>query len=196
MTSPVASMSSSRWSRMWDALAREDKRSLAGMAGFIVVLHVVGFGVLALVVPRHFDLGSTGIFGIGVGILAYTLGMRHAFDADHIAAVDNTTRKLIADGDRCRSGSGSPSATRRSCSGWRSCCPSASRPWRGRARTTPRDCTRSPGSSAPRCPGSSCGSSGSSTSSSCSTSSVSSGACAPGTTATPNWRTTSTAAAS
>ena len=78
---------------------RADRRSLWGMAGFIVLLHVVGFGVLfALVVPQHFDLGATGVFGVGVGVLAYTLGMRHAFDADHIAAVDNTTRKLLADG--------------------------------------------------------------------------------------------------
>ena len=101
MTSNVVSASPSRWSRMWGALTREDKRSLAGMAGFILLLHVVGFGVLVtLVVPRHFDLGSTGIFGVGVGVLAYTLGMRHAFDADHIAAVDNTTRKLMADGGR------------------------------------------------------------------------------------------------
>jgi high-affinity nickel-transport protein len=69
------------------------------MAAFIALLHVVGFGVLFwLVVPAHFDLGgTTGVFGVGIGILAYTLGMRHAFDADHIAAVDNTTRKLMAD---------------------------------------------------------------------------------------------------
>jgi high-affinity nickel-transport protein len=33
-------------------------------------------------------------------VLAYTFGLRHAFDADHIAAVDNTTRKLMADADR------------------------------------------------------------------------------------------------
>jgi high-affinity nickel-transport protein len=86
---------------MWGALNGQDKRSLAGMFGFIALLHVIGFGVLlTLVIPRHFDLGATGIFGIGVGILAYTLGMRHAFDADHIAAVDNTTRKLMADGGR------------------------------------------------------------------------------------------------
>ena len=99
MTSSVTS--TSRWSRMWGSLTGEDKRSLAGMAGFILLLHVVGIGVLlTLVVPRHFDLGSTGIFGVGVGVLAYTLGMRHAFDADHIAAVDNTTRKLMADGGR------------------------------------------------------------------------------------------------
>ena len=101
MTSSVTPASSSRWSRMWGALTGEDKRSLAGMGAFILLLHVIGFGVLlTLVVPQHFDLGSTGIFGIGVGVLAYTLGMRHAFDADHIAAVDNTTRKLMADGGR------------------------------------------------------------------------------------------------
>ena len=39
-------------------------------------------------------------FGIGTGMLAYTLGLRHAFDADHISAIDNTTRKLMAEGQR------------------------------------------------------------------------------------------------
>ena len=39
------------------------------------------------------------MFGVGLGITAYTLGMRHAFD-DHIAAIDNTTRKLMTDGQR------------------------------------------------------------------------------------------------
>ena len=45
-------------------------------------------------------LGKTGVFGVGLGITAYTLGLRHAFDADHISAIDNTTRKLMADGKR------------------------------------------------------------------------------------------------
>jgi high-affinity nickel-transport protein len=81
------------------SLTRADKTSLAGMYGFIVLLHVVGFVVLlALVVPYDYNLGGDHpVFTIGVGVLAYTLGLRHAFDADHIAAVDNTTRKLIAD---------------------------------------------------------------------------------------------------
>lgn len=81
------------------SLTRGDRRSLAGMAGFIVLLHVVGFGVLfGLVIPKHFHLGgSHPVFNVGVGVLAYTFGLRHAFDADHIAAVDNTTRKLMAD---------------------------------------------------------------------------------------------------
>lgn len=66
----------------------------------VAALHVVAFGVLfLLVVPAHYEVGSKA-FGIGLGITAYTLGVRHAFDADHIAAIDNTTRKLMADGKR------------------------------------------------------------------------------------------------
>lgn len=81
------------------SLSRADKTSLAGMYGFVVFLHVVGLVVLfALVVPYNYHLGGDHpVFTVGVGVLAYTLGLRHAFDADHIAAVDNTTRKLIAD---------------------------------------------------------------------------------------------------
>jgi nickel/cobalt transporter (NiCoT) family protein len=67
----------------------------------VVGLHVLGFFLLlAFVVPRHLALGDSGIFGVGIGITAYTLGLRHAFDADHIGAIDNTTRKLMADGRR------------------------------------------------------------------------------------------------
>jgi high-affinity nickel-transport protein len=81
------------------SLTRQDWRSISGMLGFIVFLHVVGFGLLlGFVVPEHFRLGGDHpVFTVGVGILAYSLGLRHAFDADHIAAVDNTTRKLMAD---------------------------------------------------------------------------------------------------
>src|SRR5262245_23915908 len=70
------------------------------MGLFIAALHVVGwFSLLALIAPRHYDVGGQ-VFRIGLGVTAYTLGMRHAFDADHIAAIDNTTRKLMADGQR------------------------------------------------------------------------------------------------
>ena len=51
-------------------------------------------------VPHHYRLGAGGVFGLGVGVTAYTLGVRHAFDADHIAAIDNTTRKLMSEGQR------------------------------------------------------------------------------------------------
>jgi high-affinity nickel-transport protein len=71
------------------------------MAAVIVALHVVGFFLLFVVVaPSNFSLGASGAFTVGVGIAAYTLGMRHAFDADHIAAIDNSTRKLMSEGKR------------------------------------------------------------------------------------------------
>jgi nickel/cobalt transporter (NiCoT) family protein len=70
------------------------------MLAVIVALHLVGWITLAYVVePARLSLGGKA-FGIGVGLTAYTLGLRHAFDADHIAAIDNTTRKLMSDGQR------------------------------------------------------------------------------------------------
>jgi high-affinity nickel-transport protein len=89
----------SSFTRFRRSLTQRDWRSLGGMLGFIILLHVVGFGVLfGFVIPNHYHLGGDHpVFNIGVGVLAYTFGLRHAFDADHIAAVDNTTRKLMAD---------------------------------------------------------------------------------------------------
>jgi high-affinity nickel-transport protein len=76
-------------------------RTLAGMAAVILGLHLVGFFLLLVIVAPHgYSLGTSGAFSVGVGIAAYTLGMRHAFDADHIAAIDNTTRKLMGEGKR------------------------------------------------------------------------------------------------
>lgn len=70
------------------------------MAAVIVALHLIGWLTLVWIVdPQRLSLGGKA-FGIGVGLTAYTLGMRHAFDADHIAAIDNTTRKLMGDGQR------------------------------------------------------------------------------------------------
>jgi high-affinity nickel-transport protein len=80
------------------SLDRAERGSLAAMAAVVVLLHVVGFGILfGFVAPSHLSLGDGKVVGVGVGLLAYSFGMRHAFDADHIAAVDNTTRKLLAD---------------------------------------------------------------------------------------------------
>src|ERR1700712_2050687 len=90
-----------RVARARSSLSTREWTSLAGMAGFILLLHLVGWGVLlGVIAPHHYNLGSAGVFGAGLGLTAYTLGMRHAFDADHIAAIDNTTRKLMAEGKR------------------------------------------------------------------------------------------------
>ena len=85
----------------WTALSASQKRTLLMMAAVIGALHVVGFvTLLALVAPNKYSLGASGTFTIGIGVTAYTLGLRHAFDADHISAIDNTTRKLMQDGKR------------------------------------------------------------------------------------------------
>ena len=73
---------------------------VSGMTVAVVGLHVVGWAMLALTLGHHYRISKTEVFGVGTGILAYTLGMRHAFDADHIAAIDNTTRKLVNEGER------------------------------------------------------------------------------------------------
>ncbi|MFI9275566.1 HoxN/HupN/NixA family nickel/cobalt transporter [Kitasatospora sp. NPDC052896] len=88
------------WRRAAASMTRREWTNLAGMAGFVIALHVVGwFTLVAIVAPQHLSLGAKS-FGIGIGVTAYTLGMRHAFDADHIAAIDNTTRKLMHEGKR------------------------------------------------------------------------------------------------
>src|SRR5580698_8289836 len=80
-----------RYQSLKRAFNQREWRKITWMMVTIVALHVVGFGILiAFVVPGHYKG-----FGIGLGVLAYTLGLRHAFDADHISAIDNTTRKLL-----------------------------------------------------------------------------------------------------
>ncbi|QDN83595.1 HoxN/HupN/NixA family nickel/cobalt transporter [Streptomyces sp. S1A1-7] len=81
-------------------MTRREWARLGGMAAFVLALHVIGWFILVVIVaPEHYSIGTKS-FGIGIGVTAYTLGMRHAFDADHIAAIDNTTRKLMGEGKR------------------------------------------------------------------------------------------------
>jgi high-affinity nickel-transport protein len=77
--------------RLRIVLTPTERRRAGALAAVIAGLHVVGFALL---------LGAPSGLGVGVGLTAYTLGLRHAFDADHIAAIDNTTRKLIGEGQR------------------------------------------------------------------------------------------------
>ena len=119
------------------------------MAGFILLLHVVGWGLLVWVVAPHEYKVAGQLFGVGLGVTAYTLGMRHAFDADHIAAIDNTTRKLMTEGKRPLS-----------VGFWFSLGHSSvvfimvtllAFGIRALARTTSRRCSRPPACGAPRC---------------------------------------------
>jgi nickel/cobalt transporter (NiCoT) family protein len=85
-----------RIARLRSSLDAQQWRQARWMFASIILLHVLGFGIfIAFVVPAHYK----GL-GIGVSVLAYTLGLRHAFDADHISAIDNTTRKLMNEGKK------------------------------------------------------------------------------------------------
>lgn len=90
----------SRWQRVQAVLTRREWTRFGLMVGFVVFLHVLGFALLFLGAAGHYQIDTKTTFGVGTGILAYTLGMRHAFDADHISAIDNTTRKLMAEEKR------------------------------------------------------------------------------------------------
>jgi len=74
-----------------NAFDRGQRARLAGFGGAVAVLHVVGWGLLLT-----YGVGHPAFLGLGG--LAYTFGLRHAFDADHISAIDNTTRKLLQQG--------------------------------------------------------------------------------------------------
>jgi high-affinity nickel-transport protein len=69
--------------------AAPDRAQLLRLGAIVILLHVLGWGL----VWRYGGPGSPALLGLAT--LAYTFGLRHAFDADHIAAIDNTTRRLM-----------------------------------------------------------------------------------------------------
>jgi high-affinity nickel-transport protein len=83
-----------------DRLTKSEWRRLFAMFGFIAFLHIAGFALMWQATKGNYELSDGTMFGWGTAMLAYVLGMRHAFDADHISAIDNTTRKLMSEGQR------------------------------------------------------------------------------------------------
>ncbi|MEJ0014480.1 MAG: HoxN/HupN/NixA family nickel/cobalt transporter [Actinomycetota bacterium] len=84
----------------FSSLSRDEQRRLGGMFAVIFFLLFGGLILMTIATSSHYHLPDGTMFGWGTGFLALTLGMRHAFDADHISAIDNTTRKLMAEGQR------------------------------------------------------------------------------------------------
>jgi high-affinity nickel-transport protein len=80
-------------SRLKRALTPAEWKRLSWFAGAVLLMHVVGWGLFI-----YYSQHDPALAGLGT--LAYTFGLRHAFDADHIAAIDNTTRKFLAEGKR------------------------------------------------------------------------------------------------
>src|SRR5579864_4914289 len=74
-----------------ESFDRGERKRLFGFFGGVAFLHLAGWGLLFAAAG-----GQPTILALGG--LAYTFGLRHAFDADHISAIDNTTRKLLQDG--------------------------------------------------------------------------------------------------
>jgi high-affinity nickel-transport protein len=68
-----------------------ERGRLAAFFGGVGLLHIAGWGLLIAAAAGRPTI-------LALGGLAYTFGLRHAFDADHISAIDNTTRKLLQDG--------------------------------------------------------------------------------------------------
>jgi nickel/cobalt transporter (NiCoT) family protein len=91
---------SARLAKIRNGLTPREWARFGAMVVTVVGLHVLGWAMLAAAAGGRYHISGNEIFGFGTGALAYTLGMRHAFDADHIAAIDNTTRKLVNDGKR------------------------------------------------------------------------------------------------
>jgi high-affinity nickel-transport protein len=84
----------------WNTMSPAERGRLGGIALVVAALNALGWGIFVFAIePHHFRYTGLGL-GFGVALTAWTLGARHAFDADHIAAIDNTTRKLMADGKR------------------------------------------------------------------------------------------------
>ena len=84
--------------------SREEIPSLIGILGTVVALHVIGWGLFIYYNSNPEYHGLTDSKGAlvyaGAGALAYSFGLRHAFDADHIAAIDDTTRLMLAKGKK------------------------------------------------------------------------------------------------
>jgi high-affinity nickel-transport protein len=76
-----------------DHVAASTRRRVVAIYLVLLTMNVSAW-VWALIAFRHYPVL------LGTAFLAYSFGLRHAVDADHIAAIDNVTRKLMQEGKR------------------------------------------------------------------------------------------------
>jgi len=98
MNAPVST--TKRSLNPFSTLSQDERKRLGAMFAVIFFLLFGGLLLMWAATSGHYRLSDGKLFGWGTGFLALTLGMRHAFDADHISAIDNTTRKLMSEGQR------------------------------------------------------------------------------------------------
>src|SRR3954453_1926409 len=79
--------------RIKRVLTPAEWKRLGWFGAGVLALHLAGWGLFV-----YYSQHDPALAGLGT--LAYTFGLRHAFDADHIAAIDNTTRKFLGEGKR------------------------------------------------------------------------------------------------
>jgi len=83
---------------------KSERPALFGVLGTVLFLHVLGWGLFIYYNsnPQYHALQDAkgGLIFAGAGALAYSFGLRHAFDADHISAIDDTTRLMLAKGKK------------------------------------------------------------------------------------------------
>jgi nickel/cobalt transporter (NiCoT) family protein len=79
--------------RIKSVLTPDEWKRFGWFGAAVLALHLAGWGLFV-----YYSQHDPALAGLGT--LAYTFGLRHAFDADHIAAIDNTTRKFLAEGNR------------------------------------------------------------------------------------------------
>ena len=82
-----------RAKRLWFQASPDLRRRILLIYGFLISLNIVVWVALFVEARRYPVL-------LGLATVAYGFGLRHAVDPDHIAAIDNTTRKLMQDGKR------------------------------------------------------------------------------------------------
>src|SRR6185369_12398832 len=93
MSTTGSSFGLSALSRVFNDNPKDVRDKIIGIYAFLIIVNIVVW-IVSLILFGH------SAFLLGLAITAYTFGLRHAVDADHISAIDNVTRKLMQENKR------------------------------------------------------------------------------------------------